>query len=88
MIEGLPHGGSAQRMRQLLADFGSGWIRKALSKGIDIKNVQQAADKLGYKRYSRLITETGEGEKFIREGVLGRGGMGEVTRVRSLATGS
>lgn len=46
-IEGLRHGGEAQRKRREMTDFGSGWVRKALSKGIDAAKVAAAAGKLG-----------------------------------------
>jgi hypothetical protein len=38
-IEGLSHGGMAERKRRELTDFGSGWIRTALSKGISAATI-------------------------------------------------
>lgn len=46
-IEGLRHGGQAEKKRREMTDFGSGWIRKALSKGIDAARIASAASKLG-----------------------------------------
>lgn len=46
-IEGLGHKGIASWFRKLFTDFGSGWIRKALSKGISPTRIASAASKLG-----------------------------------------
>lgn len=48
-IEGLRHGGMAQKLRKELTDFGSGWIRKALSKASNLgsqKNIGFSKDKI------------------------------------------
>lgn len=46
-IEGLRHGGMAEKKRHETTDFGSGWIRKALSKGVDVAHIAAGAAKLG-----------------------------------------
>jgi hypothetical protein len=50
-IEGLRHGGYAQQMRRVLTDFGSGWIRKALSQGISRESV--------VKRFAQEMSDVG-----------------------------
>lgn len=46
-IPGLLHGGFAQKMRKLLTDFGSGWIRKAFSKGVNPVEIAAGIAKTG-----------------------------------------
>lgn len=46
-LEAFQHGGEADQLRQMLADFGSGWIRTAISKGMSHAKVASQAAKLG-----------------------------------------
>ena len=46
-IEGLPHGGEGEKKRKELTDFGSGWIRKAISLNLSPEKIGKAASKLG-----------------------------------------
>lgn len=77
-IEGLAHGGYAQMMRKQMTDFGSGWMRKALERGISAERVASAASKLGTGKselsrmafasetLKRLKADPTEGVKYVR----------------------
>ncbi len=39
IIEGLKHGGVAEVLRKAITDFGSGWIRRAISMGVSEQNI-------------------------------------------------
>jgi hypothetical protein len=54
-IEGLRHGGQAQRKRKELTDFGSGWVRRALSMGIAPERVASASKALVSKEATSPI---------------------------------
>jgi len=47
VIEGLPHGGIAERMRRGMTDFGSGWVRAALKRGVSVRDIARASFKSG-----------------------------------------
>ncbi len=93
-IEGLKHGGEAEKMRHRMTDFGSGWIRKALSKGISREQVISAGAKLGLEKQVMAmplgiskILETKEGGKWMLGRTLGKGGMGSVSEAFEIGTG-
>lgn len=46
-VEGLGHKGIGWEIRRQMTDFGSGWIAKALARGIDTGTVAKAVKKLG-----------------------------------------
>lgn len=81
-IEGLRHEGIAGRMRKEMTDFGSGWIRRAISKGVSSTLLEEAV-----KRSGKSVVRTARGEIFARGRMIGEGGMGEVFSVQSLRTG-
>lgn len=85
VLEGLKHGGEAQRMRRAMTDFGSGWIRKALSRGIDPLIVGAAAEELGKKGMQLISTK--EGGQWLVGKKLGKGGFGVVSEAFEVGTG-
>lgn len=84
IIEGLKHGGLAEQLRHKLSDFGSGWVRKALSMGIPAEQVASASTKLG-KQMS--VIGTNEGSQWVIGKQLGAGGFGSVSEAFQAGTG-
>ncbi len=68
-IEGLPHGGLAEKLRKVLTDFGSGWDPlRALAKDLGMSFEELTASKGFQEALSRGIT-TG---KFLGEGAFAK----------------
>ena len=83
-IEGLPHGGMGQEMRRRFSDFGSGWLRKAISVGAKEADIVRAMKiATGAEARVSLI----EGEKWLTQKTLGAGGFGTAELVTSLKSG-
>jgi endonuclease YncB( thermonuclease family) len=64
-IEGLGHEGIAWQIRQAMTDFGSGWIRKALARGVSLESIgrgveQLTAGKLTTKQVTGYFQRVGE----------------------------
>lgn len=80
-IPGLLEGGMAAQMRKSITDFGSGWVRRAISMGVSQTKIAEAARRLG-----KEVVSTGK-ESFVLGREMGQGGMGEVFSAQSLLTG-
>ncbi len=85
-IEGLRHGGMAEKSRHEHTDFGSGWVRRALSMGIPVEKVAAAANTLKPANMYK-IEATLEGKKWLTGRVMGKGGMGVVSEAFEAGTG-
>lgn len=63
VIEGLQHGGMAEALRKMLTDFGSGWIRQALKRGISreeiVKKFAQEMSDVGISGARQRLAGTG-----------------------------
>ena len=57
VIEGLPHGGQAERMRHMLTDFGSGYLRRTISKGALELTSEGSVQGISQKMFNWLITD-------------------------------
>lgn len=83
-IEGLRHGGLAEQKRHEMTDFGSGWVRRALSMGIAAEKVAAASTVLG-KEMKVLASD--QGSKWLIGREMGKGGMGAVSEAFEAGTG-
>jgi hypothetical protein len=56
-IEGLRHGGLAEKFRKIFSDFGSGWLRKAVSMGMEHASIARAITKEGIGKFAGTAAE-------------------------------